>query len=177
MPARLKRWGFIGLLMVIVVAGTFIFLCHQRIEPAPLSIEYVGIGSFTNVAALRSGPTFAITNHTSQNMIVTWQVDMKIGTNWFWDSMSEFDTIKLSPKTGAYVTVVFKSKMRTSPWRLSAGTGEQLNWPTWAAGVLRGWWEGKFQKVPIRLLFSPRQPSYQNPHHYVSEEIDPKSPP
>ena len=148
MPNRLKRSGFIGLLAVIVVEGIIIWRGIQTVGSLPISLRYVGNGSFPNglsfdnfpgsAAFVRSGPTFAITNHTSQSQDVGWYVEVRNGPIWIRDrSISGHHTMSLAPNTGAYVIIDFVSQIPTNTWRLTGSTEEPLRGPASAVAALR----------------------------------------
>jgi len=185
MPAYLKPWGINALLVVIVVVGIIIFLCHQSVGPPPVSIKYVGTGLFphgTTFGNSPAGPTFAITNNSSKSKSMLWHIQVRNGTNWIEDifnpaKYAEGSPFELDPKEGTYVTVHFVSRIPTNSWRLYGTTIEELRWPARVAGVLRWWWvESKSQKNPISSLFSPNPGWYGNRSIFASEEVPaPKS--
>ena len=182
MLARLKRWGFIGLLAVIVVAGIFVFLWPPSVGPPPVSIKYVGRGRFKNgplfsdppnAGSVRSGPTFAITNLSSKTQLFDLQMMVRNGTNW--SELPFNQSISLAPNTGTYFTMD-ASMLPTNTWRLHGLASEALRGPVSVASRLGWLLQGNPAKLPISEFFSPNRTWWGQFRHFNSEEvIDPKS--
>ena len=191
--------------MVIVVASAVILLCHQSVDPAPVSIKYVGNGSFPNAASLnnypygasvRSGPTFSITNHTSKALLASGIVEVRLGTKWTYDpSFPNIQSAPLAANSGVYFTIDFNfvRSGRTSPpwvgsdstdyptntWRLHVVTQEALSGPASVLAALklysRSLFDKRIPRVPMKSLFEANRTWYGT-HQFVSEEVlDPKS--
>jgi hypothetical protein len=172
MPARLKRWGIV-VVMVLIVAGIIILLCRQSVDPAPVSIKYVGSGRFSNSTSLYPVPTFSFTNHTSKSQLVMWNIMVRTGTNLIWDrSLSSSGRISLDPITSADVAVDFAPWMATNAWRMHGIACEHLRGPASFVAALRYlWFSRNYSAFSIRRLFGTNQHWYGKPQSFDSEDI------
>jgi hypothetical protein len=101
----------------------------MNLPPAPVGIAFVGNGEFDNSGALRSGPTFLVTNRTAKALCVTpWAIEVRQGTNWT-KRAHRAPPVFIAPHAAAYETIDFASQQYPQPagtWRLTLNVAEKM---------------------------------------------------
>jgi hypothetical protein len=118
---RIKRARLLTAALLGVGIGAFLLPCCHVLDPDAMavSVSYFGNRQFTKSGAVRTGPTFCLTNHTSKTLLVSLNcVEVQNRDAWIQcGSLDHFLT--LSPRGSAYETIEFAYAMYpTNVWRV-----------------------------------------------------------
>lgn len=137
---RRRNLRLYAVIASIAVLGVGLILITSALSrgPFPVSLSYIGNGTFTNAGVVVSGPTFWLTNHTSKAMLVSLQsVEVLEGTNWTLYGSPTSQSM-LAPNANAYATIPFAyQQYPTNSWRIRGVASEQLAGAAAALGAFR----------------------------------------
>lgn len=180
-----RKW-LLTLTLAVVAIGAEIIVCKRvpRRSACPICLSYVGNSSFSNNAAVLSGPTFWLTNYTSKTLTVCLSaVEIQNGTGWT-KCGSPFQVLSIPPKQGTYATIPFAyEQYPTNAWRLRGTVAEQLSGFAAALAALRSlplalWSRYRVGLPPVAPMnpFAKGTVWYGNNCEIISDKVlDPKS--